>query len=128
MTTFFERAGGTFLEMTPERAVAQITVNDEMLQKFGIMTGGMSAYLAELVASDAACQGVDLEHYRVMGTEVISRHLLPVMPGDTVKTVATPISRGHRIQVWKIEQYRESDGALFNVSQMTTYTQKKHQG
>ena len=60
-----------------------------------------------------------------MGVEVSSTHLLPVKAGDTVKTVATPIRAGGRISQWKVEQYRESDGELFNVSQMTMYGKKK---
>ena len=60
-----------------------------------------------------------------LGVEVSSTHLLPVKAGDTVKTVATPIRAGGRISQWKVEQYRESDGELFNVSQMTMYGKKK---
>ena len=50
--------------------------------------------------------------------------LLPVYEGDTVETVATPVRDGGRVRVWKVEQFRMSDGQMFNTSQMTMYMKK----
>ena len=100
-------------------------VVEEMLQPQGILHGGMSAYLAESVASEAGNLGLDREKEHVVGLDLTSTHLLPVALGDTIRSVATPVRRGGRVQVWKVEQYRESDGELFNVSQLTTYTKRK---
>ena len=69
---------------------------------------------------------VEDENFFFLGVEVSSTHLLPVKAGDTVKSVATPIRAGGRISQWKVEQFRLSDGELFNVSQMTMYGKKKH--
>lgn len=123
---FFERVGGRFIERTEERVVLLTPVVEEMLQPQGILHGGVSAYLAESAASEAGNFSLDPEKEHVVGLDLTSTHLLPVFVGDTVRSVATPVRRGGRIQVWKVEQYRESDGALFNVSQLTTYV-KRHQ-
>ena len=122
---FFERVGGRFIERTEERVVATIPVVEEMLQTDGVINGGMSAYIAETVASDAAKVGVDTDRIQIMGMEVSSTHLLPVFEGDTVRCVATPVRRGGKTQVWRIEQYRESDNELFNVSQLIVYMKKR---
>lgn len=120
----FERLGSEFTEFTPERVVMRTPVCAEMLQPDGILHGGISAYLAETAANHAAQQGVDLEQYCVVGLDLVSTHLLPVMEGDVIESVVTPARRGGKIQVWKVEQHRASDGELFNVSQLTTYTKR----
>ncbi|MDO5042057.1 MAG: PaaI family thioesterase [Slackia sp.] len=121
---FFERIGGRFVEREDGRVVMLTPVVEEMLQPQGILHGGMSAYLAESVASEAANFSLDMEKEHIVGLDLTSTHLLPVALGDSIRSVATPVRQGGRVQVWKIEQYRESDGALFNVSQLTTYTKR----
>lgn len=121
---FFERIGGRFVEREENRVVMLTPVVEEMLQPQGILHGGMSAYLAESVASEAGNLTLDKEKEHVVGLDLTSTHLLPVALGDTIRSIATPVRRGGRVQVWKVEQYRESDGALFNVSQLTTYTKR----
>lgn len=120
---FYERIGAKFVEIDEDYAVLLTPVVDDMLQPDGILHGGMSAYLAESTANNAAKYKAP-EGVRVVGLELTSTHLLPVELGDTIRSVATPVRRGGKIQVWKVEQYRESDGQLFNVSQLTTYTKR----
>lgn len=120
---FFEKVGGKFVEETPDRVVLRTPVTEEMLQPDGIIHGGMSAYLAETVGSQAA--RINVGEGCCVGLELSSSHLLPVLCGDVVESVATPVRKGGRVQVWKVEQYRMSDGALFNVSQMTMYRKSR---
>ena len=62
-----------------------------------------------------------------VGLNLESTHMLPVEPGDVIETHATMLHGGGRTQVWRIEQRRMSDGALFNVSQLTIYIKRfKH--
>lgn len=121
---FFERIGGRFVEKGKGRVVMVTPVVEEMLQPQGILHGGMSAYLAESVASEAANLALGGTADYIVGLDLTSTHLLPVALGDTIRSVATSVRQGGRIQVWKIEQYRESDGELFNVSQLTTYAKR----
>lgn len=117
--------GIELVESTPEKYVTRMLVTENMLQPHGVLHGGISAALAENAASQCCTDHYDNDKMIFLGVEVSSTHLLPVKVGDTVKTVATPIRAGGRISQWKVEQYRESDGELFNVSQMTMYGKKK---
>lgn len=117
--------GIELVESTPDKYVTRMLVTENMLQPHGVLHGGISAALAENAASQCCTDHYDNDKTLFLGVEVSSTHLLPVKAGDTVKTVATPIRAGGRISQWKVEQYRESDGELFNVSQMTMYGKKK---
>lgn len=117
--------GIELVESTPDKYVTRMLVTENMLQPHGVLHGGISAALAENAASQCCTDHYDNDKMFFLGVEVSSIHLLPVKAGDTVKTVATPIRAGGRISQWKVEQYRESDGELFNVSQMTMYGKKK---
>ena len=117
--------GIELVESTPDRYVTRMLVTENMLQPHGVLHGGISAALAENAASQCCTDHYDNDKMFFLGVEVSSTPLLPVKAGDTVKTVATPIRAGGRISQWKVEQYRESDGELFNVSQMTMYGKKK---
>lgn len=112
------------VENGPERCVLRTPVTEAMLQPHGVIHGGISAYLAEHAASECATACSDPEHDKVLGLDLTSTHLLPVCEGDTVETIATPVRKGGRVQVWKVEQFRASDGELFNVSQLTIYVKK----
>lgn len=117
--------GIELVESTPDKYVTRMLVTENMLQPHGVLHGGISAALAENAASQCCTDHYDNDKMFFLGVKVSSTHLLPVKAGDTVKTVATPIRAGGRISQWKVEQYRESDGELFNVSQMTMYGKKK---
>ena len=115
--------GIELVKSTPDKYVTRMLVTENMLQPHGVLHGGISAALAENAASQCCTDHYDNDKMFFLGVEVSST--LPVKAGDTVKTVATPIRAGGRISQWKVEQYRESDGELFNVSQMTMYGKKK---
>ena len=109
------------VESTPQRYVTRMLVTEDMLQPHGVLHGGISAALAENAASECCTVNYGDENTYFLGIEVSSTHLLPVLPGDTVETVASLIRMGGRVSYWKIEQFRASDGEMFNVSQMTMY-------
>ncbi len=117
--------GIELVESTPEKYVTRMLVTENMLQPHGVLHGGISAALAENAASQCCTDHYDSDKMFFLGVEVSSTHLLPVKAGDIVETVATPIRAGGRISQWKIEQFRTSDGELFNVSQMTMYGKKR---
>ena len=107
------------VENTEGRYVCRTKVVDEMLQPHGVLHGGISAFLAEHAASRAVNTHLDGDRQFAVGLEVSSTHLEPVMKGDTIETVATPVRNRGRIRVWRVEQFRMSDGVQFNVSQVT---------
>ena len=110
--------------MTDEGYVLETPVTPYVTQPDGILHGGLSALLAEEAASQGARESIDLTTHTAVGLDLTSTHLLPVHVGDTIKTVANPIRQGGRTQVWRVEQFRKSDGALFNVSQLTVYIKR----
>ena len=112
------------VEDTPERYVMHTSVTADMLQRHGVIHGGISAYLAEHAASECISAHTDPSVSHALGLELTTTHLLPVYEGDTIETVATPVRDGGRVRVWKVEQFRMSDGQMFNTSQMTMYMKK----
>lgn len=119
-----EFVGSKCVKTTPQECIMETTITEDHTQPDGILHGGLSALLAEEAASRGARESVDTSQFTAVGLDLTSTHLLSVQVGDTIKTVATAIRQGGRTQVWKIEQFRKSDGALFNVSQLTVYIKR----
>lgn len=88
-------------ELTPQRVVATMPVDDRTRQPFGILHGGASVALAETVASIGATMNVDLEQFNVVGVEINANHIKAKRDGLVTGT-ATPIHVGRSTQVWQI--------------------------
>ena len=88
-------------ELTPERVVATMPVDDRTRQPFGILHGGASVALAETVASLGGTMNVDLERFAVVGVEINANHIRAKRDGVVTGT-ATPIHLGRSTQVWAI--------------------------
>ncbi len=89
------------MELTPERVVATMPVDDRTRQPFGILHGGASVALAETVASLGGTMNVDLERFSVVGVEINANHIRAKREG-IVTGSATPIHLGRSTQVWEI--------------------------
>ena len=112
-----DRLGIEIIEMTPERVVATMPVDDRTRQPFGILHGGASVALAETVASLGAVMNVDLEKASAVGLEVNANHLRAKREG-TVRATATPFHVGRSTQVWDIRIVDE-EGRSVCVSRCT---------
>jgi 1,4-dihydroxy-2-naphthoyl-CoA hydrolase len=88
-------------ELTPERVVATMPVDERTRQPFGILHGGASVALAETVASLGGTMNVDLERFQVVGVEINANHIRAKRDGQVTGT-ATPIHLGRSTQVWEI--------------------------
>jgi 1,4-dihydroxy-2-naphthoyl-CoA hydrolase len=100
-TGLAERLGIRFIELTPQRVVATMPVDEHTRQPFGILHGGASLALAETVASVAACLNVDLTKQHTVGMEINANHLRAKADG-TVTGTATPVHIGRTTQVWDV--------------------------
>ncbi|MEX2179246.1 MAG: hotdog fold thioesterase [Gemmatimonadaceae bacterium] len=89
-------------ELTKERVVATMPVDERTRQPFGILHGGASVALAETVASLAGAMNADLEHFIVVGVEINANHIRAKTDGVVTGT-ATPIHVGRSTQVWGVE-------------------------
>lgn len=103
-TGFDEVLGLTYLEATPDRTTATLTINEKLLQPHGIVHGGVYCAIVESVASVSA--GVWLESTGG-GSNVVgvnnSTDFLRAIKAGVVTAVSTPIHRGRRQQLWLIE-------------------------
>src|SRR6476619_6435683 len=85
--------GIDILEITPERVVATMPVDDRTRQPFGLLHGGASIALAETVASLGAAVFIDRERYTAVGQEINGNHLRPKFDG-VVRAVGRPVHVG----------------------------------
>lgn len=93
--------GIDIVELTKERVVATMPVDERTRQPFGLLHGGASVALAETVASVAGTLNVDLERFYVVGIEINANHLRAKREGVVTGT-ATPIHVGRSTQVWEV--------------------------
>ena len=93
--------GIKIVELTAQRVIATMPVDDRTRQPFGILHGGASVALAETIASLGACMNVDLEQQMAVGLEINANHLRSVKDGVVTGT-GLPIHVGRSTQVWEI--------------------------
>ena len=103
-----DRLGIEIVELTRERVVATMPVDDRTRQPFGILHGGASVALAETVASLGAVRNVDLEKASAVGLEINANHLRAKRDG-TVRATATPFHVGRSTQVWDVRIVDEEE-------------------
>jgi 1,4-dihydroxy-2-naphthoyl-CoA hydrolase len=96
-----EYVGIKVLELTAQRVVATMPVDDRTRQPFGILHGGASVVLAETVASLGASMNVDLLTQNAVGLEINANHLRAKKEGLVTGT-AVPIHVGRSTQVWEV--------------------------
>jgi 1,4-dihydroxy-2-naphthoyl-CoA hydrolase len=109
--------GIEMLELTEERVVATMSVDDRTRQPFGLLHGGASIALAETVASLGAAVFIDRERYTAVGQEINGNHLRPKFDG-VVRAVGRPVHVGRSTQVWSIE-IRDEEERLVCISRCT---------
>jgi len=109
--------GIEIVELTKDKVVATMPVDDRTKQPFGLLHGGASAALAETVASIGAWMNCDQETQAAVGVELNCNHIRG-KTGGTVTATATPIHRGRTTHVWEIRIVDESD-KLVCVSRCT---------
>jgi 1,4-dihydroxy-2-naphthoyl-CoA hydrolase len=81
------------------------------------LNGGVSAALAETVASTAANFCVDQSIAYCVGLDINANHLRPATEGF-VTAIAKPIHLGNKTQVWEIK-IENPEGKLVCISRMT---------
>jgi uncharacterized protein (TIGR00369 family) len=100
--------GIEIVELTPERVVATMPVDERTQQPYGLLHGGASVALAETVASLASIMNVDQQRFRAVGLEINANHIRAKSEG-IVKGTATAIHIGRSTHVWNIEIVDEQE-------------------
>lgn len=93
--------GIEIVELTPQRVVATMPVDERTRQPFGILHGGASVALAETVASLGAVMNVNLDQSTAVGLEINANHIRAKREG-IVRATATPFHVGRSTQVWDV--------------------------
>jgi uncharacterized protein (TIGR00369 family) len=94
--------GIEIVELSAERVVATMPVDDRTRQPFGILHGGASVALAETAVSLGAWRSIDRERFAAVGLEINANHIRAKSDG-VVRIVATPLHKGRSTQVWSAE-------------------------
>ncbi|HWP95548.1 MAG TPA: hotdog fold thioesterase [Syntrophomonadaceae bacterium] len=106
--TIMETLGIEVTEYTREKVVATMPVKAGVYQPFGLLHGGVSAVLAETVASAGSYLFIDPATQRAVGLEINANHLRSVNQG-TVRAVGMPVHTGGRTIVWDVRIYDQED-------------------
>lgn len=96
------------VELTPDRVVATMPVDQRTRQPFGVLHGGASLALIETAASLGAWRSIDRARFTAVGIEINANHLRAKAEG-VVRVVATPLHRGRTTQVWAAEIRDEAE-------------------
>lgn len=121
--TLHEALGIEFLEITAEKVVATMPVNENTKQPFGILHGGASVALAETVASIGAYNLIDQEKEISVGLEINANHIRS-KKGGVVTAIGTILHRGRTTMVWEVKIVDEEE-KLICVSRCTIAILKK---
>ena len=109
--------GIEFVEITKDKVVATMPVDERTRQPFGLLHGGASAALAETVASVGASLNLDPQKQMAVGIELNANHLRGKREG-LVTATATPLHKGRRTHVWDI-RIEDEAGRIVCASRCT---------
>ncbi|MEO8620589.1 MAG: hotdog fold thioesterase [bacterium] len=109
--------GILIVEITDDRVILTMPVDERTHQPFGILHGGASIALAETAASLGATGRIDRGRFMAVGQEINGNHLRAKVDGMVTAT-ATPIHVGKSSQVWSIE-IKDEEGRMVCISRCT---------
>lgn len=106
-----------FTEVSEERIVATMPVDNRTLQPMGLLHGGAILALMETVGSAGSYLFIDERNYMAVGIEVNANHVANTH-APSVYAVGKLLHKGRRTHVWSVEVY-DSDHKPLSFGRVT---------
>lgn len=91
-----------------DQVIVEYTVDEQHLQPYGIVHGGVHAGMIETLASAGAALSAVARGQTVVGLEN-STSFIRAVRGGKLRATSTPITRGRRTQVWQTTIVDDAD-------------------
>jgi uncharacterized protein (TIGR00369 family) len=108
--------GIEFVDVTPDRVVARLTVTDKLLTTTGVVHGGTLMAFADTIG--AAGTVANLADGQRTATLESKTNFIAGCRAGVLQALATPIHKGRRTQVWETRITDEA-GKLLSVTTQT---------
>ncbi|OIT28887.1 PREDICTED: 1,4-dihydroxy-2-naphthoyl-CoA thioesterase 1-like [Nicotiana attenuata] len=113
-------------EISSQKITGQFLVSEKCCNPFKVLHGGVSALIAESLASMSAHMASGFQ--RVAGVHLSIHHLKSAHLGEIVFVEATPLNIGKSIHVWEVKLWKSDnssklgDRILISSSRVTVKT------
>jgi 1,4-dihydroxy-2-naphthoyl-CoA hydrolase len=119
--------GIEFTEVGPDFLKATMPVSEASIQPLGMLNGGASMALVEIVGSMAANLAVDRNRFVCFGLDINGNHVRPAFKGQTVSAIARALHIGTTTHVWEVRVEDEA-GKLLCIGRITMAVRQREQG